>query len=291
MKVVIEFGQQNLKSEFGILWYRGQMLKSRKTKKPKVFSRGLSDSRTHALYQAGLKFFSKSDFDTVSIAMIAKVAECSVGAFYERFPNKNAYLIFLIRNTFRTKINSLENNLPKIAHKKSNRKSVIEEIAEFLIDELSGEKTAGVIRVAFKLAPTHPEALTPITEYRAAANKIISEILKPNIQGRDARNRIEEALQILFSVIFDAIQQNYGPLQLNNVRMSAVLSKQFEAHLADKSKSSKGTVFNSTKPAHYKTQNKEIAIHPEEIARSPRDKRRETSPKAKSSKRRNVKLI
>jgi hypothetical protein len=154
-----------------------------------------------------------------------------------------------------------------------------------------GEKTAGVIRVALKLAPTRPEALTPITEYRTAANKIIFEILKPYIKGRDARNRVEEALQILFSVIFDAIQQNHGPLKVSNARISAVLSRQFEARIADKSKLPKGAVLNSTKSARNKTQNKEIAIDSSEIARSPRDQRRESAQKAKSSKRRNVKLI
>ena len=267
------------------------MLKRRKTKKPKVASRGLNDSRTYALYRAGVHFLAESDCDAVSIARIAKAAEFSVGAFYERFPDKNAYLIFLIRNGLRTRINNLENNLPEIARNKSSRKLIIDIIAEFIADELSGGKTAGIIRVALKLAPTHPEALTPIAEYRAAANEIIYEILKPYIKGQDARNRVEEALQILFAVIFDAIQQNYGPLQFNNARLGKVLSRQFEARIADKSKLPKATVFNSTKSARYKTKNKEIAIDPEEIAHSPRDKRRESSPKAKSSKRRNVKLI
>ncbi|WP_395072912.1 TetR/AcrR family transcriptional regulator [Hyphococcus sp.] len=267
------------------------MSKRRKSVRPKVASRGLNDSRTHALYRAGLHFLAESDCDAVSIARIAKAAECSVGAFYERFPDKNAYLIFLIRNALRTRISNLENNLPEIARKKSSRKLIIDEITEFLVEELSGEKTAGVIRLALKLAPTHPEALTPITEYRAAANEIIYEILKPYIKDRDARNRIEEALQIVFAVIFDAIQQNYGPLQFNNARMNAVLSRQVEARISDKSKLPKGTVFNSTKSAHNKTQDKELAIDPERIAHSPRDKRRESAPEAKSSKRRNVKLI
>ncbi len=267
------------------------MLKRRKSKKPKVASRGLNDSRTHSLYQAGLQFLAESDCDAVSIARIAKAAECSVGAFYERFPDKNAYLIFLIRNTFRAKINSLENTLPEIARKKSSRKFIIEEIAKFIVEELSSEKTVGVIRVALKLGPTHPEALAPITKYRAAANKIISEILKPYIKGRDTRNRVEEALQIVFAVIFDAIQQNYGPLEFNNARMSAVLSRQFESRLADNSKLPKGAVFNSTKSARSENQNKEMAIDPERIANTPRNKRRESAPKAKSSKRQDAKLI
>lgn len=284
-------GQCTIDSEFGFYYYRWQMPKRRKSVRPKVASRGLNDSRTHALYRAGLHFLAESDCDAVSIARIAKAAECSVGAFYERFRDKNAYLIFLIRNSFRAKINRLENTLPEIARKKSSRKSVIEEITEFIVEELSGEKTAGVIRVALKLASTHSEAVAPITEYRAAANEITYEIIKPYIKGRDAKSRIEEALQIVFAVIFDAIQQNYGPLQFNNARMSAVLSRQFEARIADNSKLPKGAVFNSTKSVRNKTQNKEIAIDPERIARSPRDKRRESAPKAKSNRRRNVKLI
>ena len=267
------------------------MLKRRKSQKTRVASRGMNNSRTHALYRAGLHFLAESDCDAVSIARIAKAAECSVGAFYGRFPDKNAYLIFLIRNTFRTKINRLENTLPEIARKKSNRKSIIEEITKFITDELSGEKTAGVIRVALKLAPMRPEALTPITEYRAAANETIFKVLKPYIKDRYARNRIEEALQLLFAAIFDAIQQNYGPLQFNNARFSAVLSRQFEARISDKSKLPKGAIFNSTKSARNKNPNKDIADDPEGIARSVRDQRRESALKAKSTKRREMKLI
>ncbi len=263
----------------------------RKPRKPKVAARGLNDSRTHALYRAGLQFLAESDCDEVSIARITKAAECSVGAFYERFADKNAYLVFLIRNSFRTKINRLENTLPEITRRKSNRKSIIAEIAKFLVDEFSGAKSAGIIHVALKLAPTHPEALTPITEYRAIANEIIYKILQPRIKGRGARNRVEEALQIVFSVIFDAIQQNHGPLQLHNARTSAILARQFEARIADSAKLPMGAVINSTKSAHNKTQDKELAIDPERIAHSPRDKRRESAPEAKSSKRRNVKMI
>jgi AcrR family transcriptional regulator len=94
------------------------MLKRRKSRKPKVASRGLNDSRTYALYRAGLNLLADNDFDEVSISQIAKEAECSVGAFYERFLTKDAYLIFLIRNSFRTQINRLENRLPKIANRK-----------------------------------------------------------------------------------------------------------------------------------------------------------------------------
>lgn len=60
---------------------------------------------------AGLELLANADFENVSIAKIAKTARCSVGAFYYRYKDKNAYLCQLISATFRKLENSLQNHL------------------------------------------------------------------------------------------------------------------------------------------------------------------------------------
>lgn len=52
------------------------------------------------LLAAGRKLLEEGGFDSVSIAQIAKLAGCSVGAFYFSFRDKEAYFRFLLDSVF-----------------------------------------------------------------------------------------------------------------------------------------------------------------------------------------------
>jgi AcrR family transcriptional regulator len=59
----------------------------------------LRSEQTHEkLLQAGLKLLRSKSFDDISIAQIANCAGCSVGSFYLRFRNKEAFFEFLIES-------------------------------------------------------------------------------------------------------------------------------------------------------------------------------------------------
>ncbi len=235
-----------------------------------VASAGLNNGRTYALYRAGRELLASNDFDNVSIARIAALAECSVGAFYERFPDKSSYMIFLIRHEFRTKKKRLENKIGKTSCKKYSKKTVIDEIAKFLTEEFSSEKTAGIVRAALKLGPTELKALIPVTEFRDFANDATFEALRPILKGRDTKQRVAEALQIAFSVIFDAIQQGYGPLKLNKPHMATALSHQIQARLVDILDTSSDGAISARKASGSasKTKYEETAANENKIAES-----------------------
>jgi AcrR family transcriptional regulator len=203
----------------------------KKDRKPKPSLGSLSNSRTYALYRAGLRLLADSDCDEVSVAQITRAAECSVGAFYERFSDKNSYLIFLIRSHFQTKTNILKTELPNIANRNSDIDVILAESVSLIIDEMSGRKIAGVIRAALKLASTQAEALAAISDLRDTVNALVFEGLKPKMKTRHLKRRIEGAMQMIFAVIFDALQQNHGPLKLNGARMSAILTRQTQTLL------------------------------------------------------------
>ncbi|PHS22442.1 MAG: hypothetical protein COA84_12735 [Robiginitomaculum sp.] len=205
----------------------------KKDRKPKPSLGSLNNRRTYALYRAGLNLLADNDCDEVSVAQITRAAECSVGAFYERFPDKNSYLIFLIKSHFQTKTKILKTELPNIADRNSDIDAIMGESVSLLISEMSGRKIAGVIRAALKLAPTQPEALAALSDLRDTINAVAFEGLKPKIKTRHLKRRIEEAMQMTFAVIFDALQQNHGPLKLNRARMSAILTRQTQALLFD----------------------------------------------------------
>jgi len=260
-----------------------------KAQKPKAALSSLNNSRTFALYRVGLQLLAENDCDAVSVAHIAKLAECSVGAFYERFPDKNTYLIFLIRNSFHTELNKLKNELPAIASRGLKLEPTIAAMISYFLRQFSGEKLAGVVRVALKLAPTHRKAMAPLSEYRDMANECVFEILKSKTKRRDLERRVQESMQMLFAVLFDAIQQNHGAMRLNSPRTNAILTRQFLAHLSDKSKLPSGGVFNKQQLGGI---NKKIAEIEVPTIKMPGAKTKPKSPnKNKTAKRRNVKIL
>ncbi|MEQ8935460.1 MAG: hypothetical protein RIE56_06685 [Amphiplicatus sp.] len=169
-------------------------------------------------------------------------------------------MTFVISHQFRSATNRLENEVTRMSSQLSGPKIVTDNIAHFIAGEFSNVELAGVVRAALKLAPTNPEALTPVTEYRDAANEMIYAAMKTKIKDRDTKQRIEEGLQIIFAVIFDAIQQNHGPLILNNARASAVLARQFQARLSDQSKMPAGPLFNKGKLRGSGKRTQEVAV-------------------------------
>ena len=55
-----------------------------------------SEQARERLLETGRRLLAAGGFDAVSIAQIATEAGCSVGAFYQRFQNKQAYFEFLL---------------------------------------------------------------------------------------------------------------------------------------------------------------------------------------------------
>ena len=55
-----------------------------------------SEQARERLLETGTRLLAAGGFDAVSIAQIATEAGCSVGAFYQRFQNKQAYFEFLL---------------------------------------------------------------------------------------------------------------------------------------------------------------------------------------------------
>ncbi len=94
---------------------------------------------------------------------------------------------------------------------------------------------------------------------------------------------------MLFAILFDAIQQNHGPLRLNGGRMNAVLSRQFQARLLDKAKLPPGGILNKQNLRDEKRRAPEIEL--KELKLSSADKKPKPRRKAAPAKRRNVKVL
>jgi AcrR family transcriptional regulator len=59
---------------------------------------GLRDQRTFYLYEAACRLLVTQDHEQVSVARLASEAGISVGAFYQRFASKDAFLGCVVSN-------------------------------------------------------------------------------------------------------------------------------------------------------------------------------------------------
>jgi AcrR family transcriptional regulator len=162
------------------------------------------------------------DYDQVSVADIVGKARCSVGAFYNRFPNKNAYLVSLIKVAFE--------ELTKDARRTFEGEGgaegcdIVRSLVGHVVEDMGREEAVGLIRASSKLGMTIPAALAPLTEYRSFITARADELLTPRLARTSPRGIVPGGAQIVLGTIIDAAFQGHGTLKPGSPRMARALS-------------------------------------------------------------------
>ena len=186
--------------------------------------RNRRDHKTAALFDAGARLLARYDHDHVSMAKLAKDAGCSVGALYNRFPDKESFLHRLAGEVFRSLREDVNTFPSRLLWPRRDASSMVEQIVSHVVQRMTTRRAAGVIRSAMKLAPTHPHTLELFEDYRAAVTQYAVKVLLPHV-GEGGAPRIRVAMQIVLATVTDAIlQKRPGPLQAGSSRMVAALS-------------------------------------------------------------------
>lgn len=151
----------------------------------------LAESKTLALYREGRRFLAHQDYDQVSISQVSTAAGVSVGAFYVRFKDKDAFLGFLIANTFALARTSFQEEAD-IRH--------VPNLADLLIRQFSDAEFAGIVHAAVKLGFMDERHRKPFDEFRALVSQHLAEMLLADVKNGERRKRIvsiDSALAIL----------------------------------------------------------------------------------------------
>ncbi|HXJ01394.1 MAG TPA: TetR/AcrR family transcriptional regulator [Micropepsaceae bacterium] len=184
---------------------------------------GRKDSRTHALFEAGIILLARQDYELVSIAGIVREAGCSVGAFYGRFPDKNAYLYQLIASAFHTLTDDANLVLDKARWPRASDSVVAHHIVSYVVTKLASKRASGVIRATIKLATVRPATLDLFRDYRNAVTERAVFLLAP--RAGDRSSAVRAAMQIVFATVTDGLLQNGNmPLKANSKRMVDALT-------------------------------------------------------------------
>lgn len=184
--------------------------------RPRI-STGIHESKTLALYNAGRLLLAEQDFEAISVAQLAKLARCSVGAFYVRFPDKTAFLFFVIRHSFDFAARSLADALTSGGIKALGFPAKAQLAILRLTEQFADAEFAGALRAAVKLALSEPQARTSLDHYRDAVTDHLTEW----IAGARARQepQIRAALQIILATLTDTA---LSKLRTNSLKFGAL---------------------------------------------------------------------
>jgi AcrR family transcriptional regulator len=175
--------------------------------RPRI-STGIHESKTLALYNAGRALLAVRDHEAFSVAQIAKLGRCSVGAFYVRFPDKTAFLSFLIGQSFDFAVRSFADTLAHGSIRATGVPAKAQLAVSVLTEQFADPEFAGAVRAAVKLGFSEPQCRMPFDQYKAA----IADHATGWLADVRARNEVQirTALRIILGALTDAALSEDG---------------------------------------------------------------------------------
>lgn len=207
----------------------------------------LAESKTLALYGEGRRLLARSDFDEMSISQVSKAARISVGAFYVRFRDKDAFLDFVIANTFAEARTAFQEQAD-VRH--------MPKLADLLVRQFSDPEFAGIVRASVKLGFTADRHRAPFDEYRAFVSQHLAELLLADVKKGERRQWIAAVNSAL------AVLTQYALFPDSEIDLGEIDTQQVIIDLLS-GKSSNAKPLSSKKPGSVKPKNK--------LPKSPRD--------------------
>jgi AcrR family transcriptional regulator len=200
--------------------------KSKKRIKP-----GLQDGARWRIYEAGWRALNEADHEDVSVAHVAKAAGVSIGAFYRRYPDKNAFLDSVVFNRLQSARERTEKALEPIRWRRASNTKIVTGIVEHLVVTLHGDMR-GAVRTAFRRRRPGQEKLCPLIRYQAfVADACVLLVLERLGGGRRREEDIRAATQIVLATIMGGLLNDPGPLKLQRQRTVDALSQVMASHV------------------------------------------------------------
>lgn len=175
------------------------------------------------LLMAGKRLIAKRDFDAMSVAEIAAAARCSVGAFYQRFRDKDAFFGALVAN-----------------YVSEARATTLSLFSQYEDDRLIGalvtataerfRNNAGLLRAAIRKRLGDDAIWEPIRDHGYfAADAMIDWLATRRGSPLDDDEIVATrfAFQVLYGTLNNAIVNHPGPINLKDADFVVQLERAF----------------------------------------------------------------
>lgn len=160
----------------------------------------LAETKTLQLYIHGRRLLAETDFENVSIAQFAKAADTTVGPFYVRFKDKDAFLGFVSSHSFAYARQGFDRALASIKPKDKPP----EALTDILLSQWSDKEFAGVVRLSVKRGMSLKKHRLALDTYRDHVVAQVSQFLPDEAKSQD-RAKLEVALKAVLGILTDAV--------------------------------------------------------------------------------------
>jgi len=183
-----------------------------------------------ALLQAGRRLLDTHDLSTLSVAQLTRDAGMSVGSFYSRFEDKDAWFAELLRVTGEQALQDTQALLVSARFTRASNARKVAQIVRHLVH--IHREHRGIFRAAHS-DPARSRLYWPqLHAYGRQLGDAVYLALAAHLQQVPAaqrRLRVGIALQLVFGTLVNAVLHNPGPIGLHDKRMETELSRVFLA--------------------------------------------------------------
>lgn len=179
-----------------------------------------------ALLKAGRELLKTHDWQAMSVASIAAANGMSVGSFYGRFKDKEAFFEVLQKEITAEWIEEATGKLALDRCEGLTATARVDRICKLVAGLI--REDAGFLRAALKHEATNPAGWTPIKQAGKEVAALAVAMLRPAMpRGTAAPSdaRIQFAMQVLYSTCFNGILHDPGPIPVSSRRLERELAR------------------------------------------------------------------
>ena len=186
-----------------------------------------SKATLQALFHAGMRVCEAKEFKAVTIAELASAADISVGTFYGRFKNKEVFFAALQEIT----AESIEASVRQVTAAADFASRPDTEAVSALVGAWLApvREYRGVIKASLNRGlSSQPGAWSPLRRAGRRVSDIFVAQLGPRLarRGKGSPERdIRIAMQFVFGLVVNSINNDPGPLRINEDAMQANIEK------------------------------------------------------------------
>jgi len=189
-----------------------------------------SKATRDAMLAAGRALLASNDFGSLTIADIAASAGVSVGSFYGRFRDKEAFFAVLVQELFED--SALQVNETFLMARDRGSEEIVSDMVNFLTEFY--RRHQGVIRAILKHASNRPDSWSPAKRGGARLKDTMVVTLGPqlgHIADSQREFRIRFAMHLLFGALVHTVLNDPGPIKLADRKLEQELKRAFCAYL------------------------------------------------------------